>query len=330
MNTTPWNAAALAEAEEKKVIQRDANFTGWILLALVAGQLVVGTLLGVASVFKVLDFALDDYGLGSVGYCLFNMLQYILYVGVPVLVVALCARREANPFPTRRVPRGTYGIAVFGGMAIAVLANYISGYVMQFFSALGVPYPEMPDRYDPTLLNLALNLIGTALLPALLEEMAMRGYILGSLQKHGKAMAVVVSSVLFGLIHGNLLQLPFAFILGLILGWLTVQTGSIWPAVVFHFANNACSTVLGWAEQFIDGDGPTVLSFLVFCVLGTAVCLAMFFGKPQWKDDLLRPMGNGASVLPLSKRVKAIFTAPVFLVGGIVWILLLIVASLSL
>ena len=326
MNTTPMSTTV---DFEKKNIRRDANFVGFILIALVGGQFLIGVLLAVGQVLGLLNLSEADYGLGTVGYALFTMLQYILYVAVPVLIVALILRRNVNPFPTCRVPRGTYGLAVFGGMAMAVLANLVASYVMQFFSSLGVPYPEMPDLYEPTLLSLGLNLISTAVFPAFLEEMAMRGYVLRALQPYGKRSAVIISAVLFGLIHGNVLQLPFAFILGLVLGWLTVQTGSIWPAVVFHFTNNAYSVITSWAEQFTDEtEAITMITFLVFCAVGTVLFLASFLQQRGERSDLLRPIGNGNHPLPLSQRVATIITAPAFLAGGIVWLILLVVASL--
>ena len=314
---------------EKKNIQRDANFVGFILLAFLVGQLLVGVLLGFGQMLGFLDFSKADYGLGPMGYTLFAMLIYILWVGIPVLVVALIARRKQNPFPTCRVPRGTYGLAVFGGMAMSLLANFVAGYVMQFFSTLGVPYPELTDQYDPTVLNLVLNLISTAVVPALLEEMAMRGYILHALLPYGKKAAVIITAILFGLIHGNVLQLPFAFILGLVMGWLTVQTGSIWPAVVFHFTNNAHSVIISWAEQFTDKSGEiTEISFFGFCIVGAVLFLASFLQKRGEWSDLLRPIGNGNHPFPLSQRVTTIITAPAFLAGGIVWLIVLLAASL--
>ncbi len=324
MNNLPYMLLTPQQAEKRK-IRRDANFIGFILIALLAGQVVIGVLLGIFARIGVIDLYRGDYGLGHIGYMLCNMLEYVIYVGVPVIVTALIMRRNVNPFPTHRVVRGTYPLAFFGGLAMAVLANFIASFVMTFLLGLGVPYPNMPDVYESTLTSLLLNLISTALLPALLEEMTMRGYILGALRPYGDRLAVVVSAILFGLIHANVLQIPFAFILGLVLGWLTVQTGSIWPAVLLHFANNAMSVVLSWSEQFTGkSDGPIVVTYMLVCLAGTIVFLAVFLQKKPYSEDLLRPVGNSPSLLPLSQRVSAVVTAPAFLVGGIVWILMLI------
>jgi len=69
------------------------------------------------------------------------------------------------------------------------------------------------------------------------EELLFRGYILRSLRPYGKKFAVFASAFLFGLFHGNLLQTPYAFLMGLLLGWITVEYSVIW-AIVLHMFNN--------------------------------------------------------------------------------------------
>ncbi len=79
-----------------------------------------------------------------------------------------------------------------------------------------------------------------ALVPAVCEELAFRGFILSGLRQRNRPWrAIVWTAVLFGLVHGVLQQSIIACMLGLVLGYLAVQTGSILPAIVFHFAHNA-------------------------------------------------------------------------------------------
>lgn len=71
------------------------------------------------------------------------------------------------------------------------------------------------------------------------EELLFRGLILGGfLQRYGPSKGILYSTLLFALIHMNPWQLPIALLAGLFLGWLTVRTGSLWPAVFAHFLNN--------------------------------------------------------------------------------------------
>lgn len=76
-----------------------------------------------------------------------------------------------------------------------------------------------------------------AILAPIGEELLFRGYVLRSLRPFGKRFAILGSALLFGLFHGNLLQAPYAMLIGLVLGWLTVEYSVGW-AVLLHLTNN--------------------------------------------------------------------------------------------
>ncbi len=78
-----------------------------------------------------------------------------------------------------------------------------------------------------------------ALVPAVCEELTFRGFILSGFRHLGhKWRAIILSAVLFGLAHGILQQSLIACLLGTILGFVAVQTGSILPGIVFHAVHN--------------------------------------------------------------------------------------------
>lgn len=76
-----------------------------------------------------------------------------------------------------------------------------------------------------------------SILAPISEELIFRGYILRSLRPYGKRFAILGSAVLFGLFHGNLLQTPYALLVGLVLGYVTVEYSIVW-AVGIHLFNN--------------------------------------------------------------------------------------------
>lgn len=76
-----------------------------------------------------------------------------------------------------------------------------------------------------------------SLLAPVAEEFLFRGYILRTLRPFGKKFAVFGSAFLFGLFHGNLLQTPYAFLMGLLLGYITVEYSIGW-GVALHTFNN--------------------------------------------------------------------------------------------
>ncbi len=69
------------------------------------------------------------------------------------------------------------------------------------------------------------------------EELLFRGLILRGFMPFGKKFAIFASAALFGLYHGNLVQTPFAFIVGLILGFTAAEYNVGW-AIVLHVCNN--------------------------------------------------------------------------------------------
>jgi sodium transport system permease protein len=98
--------------------------------------------------------------------------------------------------------------------------------------------------------------------PALCEEFAFRGFILSGLRHMGhKWAAIVLSSVFFGATHGILQQSLAACIVGVVLGFLAVQTGSLLPSICFHLTYNAASIWMGVALPKKFEQSP-VLSWL--------------------------------------------------------------------
>lgn len=93
---------------------------------------------------------------------------------------------------------------------------------------LNVPFPLM--------------LFLMAVLPAAVEEFVFRGIAYGGYRKSGtKFMAVMLSALMFGLMHMNLNQALYAFVIGILLALLFEATNSIWTTMLFHFIYNAQS-----------------------------------------------------------------------------------------
>jgi len=69
------------------------------------------------------------------------------------------------------------------------------------------------------------------------EELLFRGYVLGTLRPFGKRFSIWGSALLFGLFHGNLLQAPYAVLVGLLLGYISVEYSLIW-SILLHMFNN--------------------------------------------------------------------------------------------
>ena len=84
------------------------------------------------------------------------------------------------------------------------------------------------------------------LLAPLAEEMVFRGAILRSLLrwKQNPWVGITISALLFAVVHMNPAQMPHAFLIGLLLGWMYWRTDSIVPGVVYHWVNNTVAYIL--------------------------------------------------------------------------------------
>ena len=109
--------------------------------------------------------------------------------------------------------------------------------------------PELPNivegEFDMIIQNRWGYLV-VGLLAPLAEEMVFRGAVLRSLLrwKENPWVGIVISALLFALIHMNPAQMPHAFLIGLLLGWMYWRTDSIVPGVVYHWVNNTVAYVM--------------------------------------------------------------------------------------
>ncbi len=198
-----------------------------------------------------------------------------LAVGQVLLLALLWALRARLPLYGLRANASwrPYGWAVLLLILAMIPANLLT-------EALALPdYNEALMR---DILGSSWGLVSVLILAPVAEEWLFRGGVWHVLFAGGEHpwRAVVGSAALFALVHGNPAQMPGAFLLGMLFGWLTLRARSLWPAVLAHVANNA-------------------LGVLAICCLPTEASLAETLGGP-W-------------------AACAISTCCLFLLGGFLW-----------
>lgn len=105
--------------------------------------------------------------------------------------------------------------------------------------------------------------IAFSLLPALCEELLFRRAVLGKLlQSFSAGWAVVLSAALFALLHGSLENLIAPFVIGLLLGYVVVISGKLWPALLVHVVSNTYSFYFELLLYLRGAETGRVLFFL--------------------------------------------------------------------
>lgn len=136
------------------------------------------------------------------------------------------------------------------GVFVCLAGNYVTGIFVEMMDSVGItlsaPEYSVPSDFGGRLIYT----LSIAVVPALVEEFAVRGVILQPLRKFGDKFAILASALIFAVMHGNLIQAPFALIAGIGLGYAVCITNSIWTGVLIHFINNLYSVVI----EFLIAD----------------------------------------------------------------------------
>ncbi len=128
----------------------------------------------------------------------------------------------------------TYPIAVFGNALLMT--------IMSLMGNLNIPaLPTATNSGEYMILMLVISLSA-----GICEEVFFRGFVLSGYERLGKKKAVVISAILFGIFHFNLYNLAGPIVLGLIFGYLVIETNSIYAGMIGHIVNNGFAVTLGF------------------------------------------------------------------------------------
>lgn len=135
------------------------------------------------------------------------------------------------------------------------------------------------------------------------EELLFRGLVLRSMEPYGKKFAIFASALLFGLYHGNVIQIPFAFAVGLVLGYVTVEYNIGWAIVLHMFNNLILSDTLTRLLAHLPAPWPDLWFWIVIIACTIAAAIILIVKRHQIKIWLRRYQND-----PLCAR--AFWSAP--------------------
>ena len=179
----------------------------------------------------------------------YTALYYLCFLALPI-ALSVMRRREILP-ALRPNPISLPGVLLIVAMALlgVFLVNDVTLIWSIPFQKLGfnvnVGGVDVPmDR-----MGLMLSVLYMAVLPGVCEEFLFRGMLLSAFEGEGTRRAMVLSSLLFVLLHGSLVGLPGEFILGMVIASLVIYTDSIYAGLVYHTAYNATLLLLQFMQQ---------------------------------------------------------------------------------
>lgn len=310
-----WQYDPLAQEKkrEKKNISRISITVGLAVIGFTLLSMVLGVLL------RAIPGFLSEYK-GNASFSIyFDMVYSVFIIGVPFFA-AMSYLKSKDALPAV-LPLGTakntpvFFLLVFSGLMACIAGSYASSIFGSIFQNLfGIEFTMAEDGIKLTTASVILPyIVKTAVLPALIEEFAMRGVVMQSLRKYGDWFAIIMSSLVFALLHGNMVQIPFAFIAGIAIGYAVTVTGSMWTGVLIHFLNNLASIVM---QIGIDNCSETVSSVITMSVVFVIMIIGIICAAIYFKNySHAYPLKNGESlVLSWNEKTRAfVVTAPMII-----------------
>jgi len=212
-----------------------------------------------------------------------------LFLGLfPYLLYKAWIARDRGAFSTdmrlrTKIHAGSYPLSVVIGLTVFFI-NLGVAVVWYFVLTLtGYNFPSGVGTIYSSPEVLIFELIATAVLPAIFEELVNRGLLLAALdrQKNDKRTILIIG-IFFGFLHQNAAQLGPTIFGGIVMAYMAVKCNNIVPGMIVHFMNNALSVLFSYGQQKGNFLGKLYNSFIsylsaqplmTFAIFGAAIVL---------------------------------------------------------
>lgn len=168
------------------------------------------------------------------------ILQLLIFILPTVFYCKIRGKKVTQKLPIRKLSghklgfvMSSFGVLIFGSSLLNTATFYLFGAETQV---------SMYETYSPmgasSLTNIAYIILALAVLPALTEEIVFRGVIQSEYSDYGVGVAILMSGLMFAMLHFNLSQFIVYFYCGVIASYVVYVTQSIFAGILLHLLNN--------------------------------------------------------------------------------------------
>jgi membrane protease YdiL (CAAX protease family) len=239
----------------------------YLLLFLLCQVLISGVYALTISLYAILNPGLSLDPMELIFACT-DQISLISGLTTLVILAAFFLLRRKNPLRETGF-HATHGRFVFTGIAITPLLYAAVSFVLSL-----LPEAWM-EEYAEAAASLSqkgvLITIATVLVAPLVEEIIFRGLILSRLNRVIPGwLAVLLSALLFGVCHGQAVWMAYAFVLGVVFGFLSLRAKSIWPSLCAHILFNGIGQI---AVYIPETEEAGMLFMGVLMGVGVVLCV---------------------------------------------------------
>ena len=271
----------------KKTFKKDTRRIGWSLVL----HTVIAEFIALLTAFLVSLFTHDESASLAIG-------QFVGTLGALGFMFLFFSRQNVIPQlfkKERSMSLKTFGLLLCVFFAISSFGDLLYQLLCKGLNLCGLQDTSYQIMEMLNMDNWFMRLSVWVLAP-IGEELIFRGLLMRKLQKYGKMLALVVPSILFGVMHGNFMQMIPATLVGLALGYVAMEYSVIW-SILIHAINNILLATL--IPQWIENSNGLQIAYNyvlpALCLVASVILLicrrkqlAAWIRENKWQKPQLR------------------------------------------
>lgn len=199
------------------------------------------------------------YAVTLISFLIGNLTAFFIGCKLTGIAPASCFRLRRLKFPALL----SY---ILLGLWIQIITGYLAQYAEYLMQKLGVHAGTPDSSLDGSMMKTAVFALYCCIVAPVTEELLMRGLVLKNLCRVSQRLGIMLSALLFAVMHENLPQMLFTFPLGVLLAYITIRHNSVVPAICVHISVNTA--------QFLLALGYALLPAKLFSTVNMVYTLA--------------------------------------------------------
>ncbi|MFI3207148.1 MAG: type II CAAX endopeptidase family protein [Clostridia bacterium] len=261
----------------KKAISSETNWLNFAMIFFFVGSLLTSLMMNFLSMFLSVQnyqvLFLSEY------YYAWTGIASFMSLALPFFIYIKAKGEKISDLLCFEKTKSYGALFVLAGLGCCYFINIPVNILTELFYQMGYQVTSQSIDVPYTISGIIILYFSVAIVPALVEEFVLRGIFLKKLQRFGNAFAIIISSLIFSLLHMDLMVIIVTFVAGLVMGFIYVKTKNLWYSVIIHFLNNFFSVTMtivysyygdsdfGLFIQLILFYTPIVLGLIAFIIL---------------------------------------------------------------
>ena len=271
--------------KDKSTIRKIANWCGLAVITYIVSSYVFSV------PFAFLMYLFPSFG-DTKSLLALDIIITFLAIGLPFFLMHLLLKKKkiSKELPLGKIKDkkvATYLVMMFlPAMVVGALTINLISSVFQSMIGIEFTAPVNEIKMDG-IGETIVGFVAVAVVPAFVEELAIRGALMQPLRKFGDKFAIITSAMVFAIMHGNLVQIPYTILGGLLLGYLAVVTESLWPSIILHFLNNFYSVIVMCVSDNFSDRASTIAALVMIVLFGIiGVIGAVKYTRRKYNNEI--------------------------------------------